>query len=101
MPFQNGTCSSLIGPLAGGVEVGLKWQYLHAARDFLGHADVLLQSLVESLRQSVVGYFKPAVGGPLSPHWTRKQFSAPDSCVYLLQAGLSRLGSSSLLLTPA
>ena len=56
MPFQNGTCSSLIGQLAGEVEVGLKWQYLHAASDFLGHTDVLVQSLVESLTQSVVGY---------------------------------------------
>ena len=42
LPFQNGTCLSLIGQLAGEVEVGLKWQYLHAARDFLGHAHVLL-----------------------------------------------------------
>ena len=48
--------------------------YLHAARDFVGHADVLLQSLVESLRQSVVvGYVVAVAGGPLSPRWTRQQ----------------------------
>ena len=70
--------------------VGLKWPYLHAARDFLGHADVLLQFLVESLRQSVVvGYVVPAVGGPLSPHWTWQQFSAPDSCVPVAGGPLS------------
>ena len=49
----------LIFQLAGEVEVGFKWQYLHAARDFLGHAEVLLPSFVESLRKSVVdGYVK-------------------------------------------
>ena len=93
MPFQNGTCSSLIGPLVGGVEVGLKWKYLHAARDFLGHAVVFLKSLVESLRQSVVvGY--AGLG-------SNSQLLIP-AC--LLQAGLSLLagrGSNSLLLTPA
>ena len=46
----------MIGQLAGEVEVGLKGQYLPAACDFVGHVDVLLQSLVdvESLRQSIV-----------------------------------------------
>ena len=86
MPFQNGTCLQL----AGEVEVYLKWQYLPAACDFLGHADVLLQSLVESLRQSVVvGYVVPAVGGPLSPRWTRQQFSALDSCLTVAGGPLS------------
>ena len=80
MPFQNETCSSVIGQLAGEVEVGLKWQYLHAACDFVGHADILLQYLVESLRQSVVvGYIVPVAGGPLSLHWTRQQFALPGS----------------------
>ena len=50
----SGSVQSLIGELAGVVEVGLKWQYLPAACDFVSHADVLLQSRVESLRQSVV-----------------------------------------------
>ena len=41
------------------------------------------------LRQSVVGYVVPAVGGPLPPHWTRQQFSAPDSCVPVAGGPLS------------
>ena len=56
-------------------EVGSKWQYMHAARDFLGHGDVLLQSLRQSV---VVGYVVPVAGGPLSPRWTRQQL---DSCL--------------------
>ena len=57
MPFQNGTCSSSIGRLAG---VGYE---LLAAYDFLGHADVFLKSLEEFLRQSfVAGYILAGAG---------------------------------------
>ena len=63
---------------------------MKAAHDFLGLADVLLQSLAESLRQSfVAGYVVTAADEPLSPRWTGQQFSAPDFCVAAVGGSLS------------
>ena len=101
MPFQNGTCSSLVGLLAGEVEIGLKWQYLPAACDFLGHADVLFKSVAESLRQSIVaGYVITAADEPLSPCWTQQQFSATDFCIAAVGGPLSPRWSRQQLSAP-
>ena len=44
----------------------------------------------ESLRQSfVAGYVVTAADEPLSPRWTRQQFSAPDFCVAAVGGPLS------------
>ena len=76
------------GQLAGEVEVGLK---LHAARDFVGDAHVLL---LESIR--CCWYIAPVTGGRLCPRWTRQKSVFVGYVVPVARKHLSSLDSAAI-----